>query len=377
MANTLTNLVPDLYSALDVVSRELVGFIPSVTLDSDVERAAVGQTVRSFVAPASTATNVTPGVTPPNDGDQVLGNKFMTITKSRRVPVRYNGEEQRGLNSGPGYNSILQNQFAQAMRTLSNEMESDLASLYTTTSRAFGTPGTTPFASDLSDTAEVRKILVDNGAPISDLQLVMNTTAGAKMRTLTQLTKANEAADTTLLRQGVLLDVHGMAIRESAQTKTHVKGTANTSYVTNGTFAVGVSTIAVDTGSGTILAGDVITFAGDTNKYVVDTALASGSLVIGLPGLRQPLADGVAVTIGAAYSANAAFSRSAIVLANRLPARPEEGDQAEDVMSVVDPRSGITFEVALYKQYRQVQYEISAAWGVKNFKTEHTATLLG
>jgi hypothetical protein len=89
------------------------------------------------------------------------------------------------------------------------------------------------------------------------------------------------------------------------------------------------------------------------------------------------LADGVAVTIGAAYSANAAFSRSAIVLANRLPARPEEGDQAEDVMSVVDPRSGITFEVALYKQYRQVQYEISAAWGVKNFKTEHTATLLG
>jgi hypothetical protein len=379
MANTLTDLTPDLYQALDTVSRELVGFIPSVTLDSGIERAAVGQQVRSFVSPSSTASNITPGVNAPNDGDQVIGNLSMTISKARGVPVRWNGEEQRGMNSGPGYNTILQAQFAQAMRTLTNEMETDLASLYATTSRAYGTAGTTPFASDLSDTAQVRKILADNGAPLSDMNLVIDTTAGAKMRTLTQLTKANEAADNSLLRQGVLLDVHGMAIRESAQAANVTKGTGS-SYTSNTDgYAIGATAITLITGSGTVLAGDVVTFAGDTNKYVVAAGVsAPGVITLAAPGLRQALAaSAVAMTIGDNFAGNLAFSRSAIVLATRAPARPSEGDMADDVMMITDPRSGISFEVALYKQYRQIRYEISAAWGFKNFKPEHTAILLG
>ncbi len=252
MPNTLTNLTPDLYQALDVVSRELVGMIPSVTLDSGVERAAVGQLVRSHVAPVVAATDITPAVTPPDDGDQNIGNKSITITKARRIPIRWNGEEQRGVNSGAGYQSILGSQFEQAMRTLTNEMEADLTALHTLTSRAFGTAGVTPFASDLTDTANIRKILVDNGAPLSDMKLVINTTAGAKMRTLTQLTKANEAADASLLRQGVLLDVHGMQIRESAQIVDFTNGTG-TAYTTDTAgYAVGDTDITLITGADTV-----------------------------------------------------------------------------------------------------------------------------
>jgi len=385
MANTLTDLTPDLYQALDTVSRELVGYIPSVTLDSGIERAAVGQQVRSFVTPTSTASDITPGINAPNDGDQVIGNQSMTITKARAVPVRYNGEEQRGLNSGAGYRSILQDQFAQAMRTLVNEMESDLASLHATTSRAFGTAGTTPFASDLSDTAQVRKILADNGAPMSEMQLVIDTTAGAKMRTLTQLTKANEAADNTLLRQGVLLDVHGMTIRESAQVVTTGTNCITGAVTVTGTNAIGVTAIGVTTAGGAgvaALPGDIITFAGDTNKYVITTAVTIGSgttgvITIAAPGLRIAKAGATAISGVAVAARSMAFNKAALVLATRAPARPEEGDMADDVITVVDPRSGISFEVALYKQYRQIRYEVSAAWGVKNFKPEHSAILLG
>ncbi len=184
MANTLTSLVPDLYESLDIVSRELAGFIPSVTMDATAERAALNQAIRIPITPAAPAENVTPGQLPPDDGDQTIGNIPFTITKSRMVPFRWTGEEQKGINTGHGYANLRRDQITQAMRTLVNEIEVDLGNLAYLSSRATGTAGTTPFATNLSDTAQVRKILSDNGAPLSDLQCVIDTTAGANIRTL-------------------------------------------------------------------------------------------------------------------------------------------------------------------------------------------------
>jgi hypothetical protein len=383
MANTLTRMIPDLYESLDIVSRELVGFIPAVTMDARAARAALNQEVVVPVAPAATASDITPGVTAPNDGDQAVGNTTIKITKSRGVPFRWNGEEQLGVNSGAGYGNIRNLQMQQAMRTLCNEVESDLAGLHIAASRAYGTAGTTPFATDLSDPAQVRKILVDNGAPTADLQLVIDTSAGAKMRTLAQLSKANEAADTTLLRQGILLPLHGLDVRESAQIKTFVKGTGASATTNAAGYAVGATVITLAAaGTGTILQGDTITFAGDTNKYVVDSGDGDvsngGTITLAAPGLRQAIpAAATAITLVATSVRNLAFHRSAMILAARAPALPEEGDMADDRTLITDPRSGLTFEVALYRQYRQVRYEMSLAWGVKNIKSAHTALLLG
>lgn len=382
MANTLTNLAPDLYQALDIVSRELVGYIPAANLDSGIERAAVGQTVRSHVAPVSTASNLTPGVTAPNDGDQTIGNLSFTINKARGVPVRWNGEEQRAVNTGAGYVSIRTNQFAQAMRTLCNEIEADAANaMYVASSRAYGTAGTTPFATpgDYTDASNVLKILLDNGAPNSDLQLVLNTAAGANLRGKQGGRGVNLEGSDAILRQGVLLDIHGFSVRESAKAASVTKGTG-ASYTTNTAgYAVGATAIALITGSGTINAGDVVTFAGDTNKYVVAAGIsAPGTITLAAPGLMQAIpAAATAVTVGNSYSANLAFDRNALVIATRLPAIPDEGDMADDAMVVTDPRSGLSFEIRLYKQYRQIRYEVAAAWGVGVTKAAHVATLLG
>jgi hypothetical protein len=385
--NTITNLIPDLYAALDVVSRELVGFIPSVSSDMTFERAAVGQTVRSPVAPASAATDITPAVIPPDDGEQTIGNVNMTITKAKRVPVRWNGEQSLGLdNNGPGRSAIMQMQFAQAMRTLCNLVEVDLAATHVSSSRAYGTAGATPFgtAGDFSDASNVLKILKDNGAPLSDVSLVMDTTAGAKMIGLQS--RYDIAGDTTMQRQGIILEKAGLKLRESAQVAISVAGTMASATSTSAAFTVGQTVIPLATaGTGVVAAGDIVTFANDTNKYVVASVSFAGanpasgdSITLAAPGLR--VAQGVAtraITVVAAATRNMAFAREALYLATRAPALPVEGDSASDREIITDPRSGLSFEVAMYKQYRQVQYEIAIAWGVKAVKPEHMALLLG
>ena len=56
---------------------------------------------------------------------------------------------------------------------------------------------------------------------------------------------------------------------------------------------------------------------------------------------------------------------------------PEGGDSASDVTVVTDEMSGLAFQVAMYKEYRRVRYEIGLAWGVKTIKPEFLALLLG
>lgn len=383
MANTLTNLIPDLYSNLDVVSRELVGMVPAVTLDAETSRAAVGQTVRSFAAPAAAAGDITPAVTPPDDGNQTIANVSLSITKSRRVPFRWNGEEERGVNSGSGAGNIRAAQLQQAFRTLANEIETDLCALQDEVSRAAGTAGTTPFATanDYTAASLSRKVLVDNGAPQSDLQLVIDTASGANLRG--KQAAVNTAGTDSILRQGVLLDVNGMMIRESAQINTHTAGTAASATTDNAGYSVGDTVITLaSAGTGTILEGDVITIAGDANQYVVRSGDADvsggGTITLAEPGLRVAITTAAtAITMVATSQRNMAFHRGAIILAQRLPALPEGGDSAVDRATVVDPRSGLAFEVAMYAQYRQMQYEVSCAWGVKLVKPEHAAVLLG
>jgi len=376
MANTLTQLIPDLYQSLDIVSRELCGFIPSITLDASAERAALNQPIRIPLTPASQAEDVKPGQLPPDDGDQDIGNVPLAITKSRMVPFRWEGEQQKGIKSGLGYHGIRRDQVTQAMRTLVNEIEADLGQLFRRASRAAGEAGKTPFKDTLTDTAQVRKILTDNGAPLSDLQCVIDTTAGAALRTMAQLTKANEAGTTALRAQGTLLELHGFTLRESAGVALHSSESApGEKLVLESDQKPGETILNVKITEKAVTAGDVIITG--SHKYIVSHVQAGSSITILAPGLSEKLTKGSELKVLSKFTANFAFSRSAIILATRAPALPEEGDMADDRIMITDPRTNMSFEVSMYKQYRRVRYEIAAAWGCQNIKPEHSALLLG
>jgi hypothetical protein len=380
MANVLTDLAADIYKAADVVGRELVGFIPAVTVNANgSERVAKGDVVRASFTRAASVVDVSESMTIPEGTDQTVDNKTLTISKTRAVQIPYTGEDVRHLNNGIGFETVYGDQIAQAMRALVNEIEADVATeAYKNASRAFGTAGTTPFGSNFSEVAEIRQILADNGMPMNDGQasIVLNTVAGTNLRQLAQLQKANEAGGTDLLRQGVLLDLQGLMMRESAQVQAHTKGTGASYLLNDASSAIGDTSIAADGGSGTILAGDVVTFNGDTNKYVVNTALSGGSFAIGGPGLRSALADNAAITVGNSYTANVAFHRRALELAIRPLAEPPSS-LASDTMTVSDAASGLTFTVSVYPGYHKSMIEVSVAWGVKAWKPDFIATLMG
>ena len=384
-ANTLTGLINNAYTAWDIVSRELTGFVPAATMDASAEQAAVGQTIRTPIAPTAITTNITAGSYAPDSGGQTMTYTDATISKSKMVPIMWTGEEQRSI--GGVYGTIQTQRFAQAFRALVNEIEADLwVEAYTHASRAYGTAGTTPFASSLTDMAEIRRILDDNGAPPSDRAMVINTAAGAKMRVLANLGVVSYAGSDQTLRGGTLLPVHGFAVYESGQISTHTAG-AGTGYdIVGAGEAVGQTTLSLEGGTVNttgIKAGDVITFAGgaatDTNKYMVNTGLTatSGDIVIGNPGLKVVKDTSDELTIGGTYTPNVGFSRSALKLIARAPLAPQEGDGAADRMYMTDPNTGLTFEISLWKQYRQIHIEVALAWGVKAVQSEHIAVLIG
>ena len=389
MANVLTDLAADIYKAADVVGRELVGFIPSSTINGDEsQRVAVGDTVRSAFTNPATAVNVSPSMTIPEGTDQTVDNKTATISKSRAVQIPWTGEDMRHVNNGAGFETIYGDQIAQAMRTLTNEMETDLGiTAYQNASRVKGAAGTTPFASNFDLIAQVRKILVDNGCPTADrqLSLVMDTAAGANLRNLAQLQKANEAGNDQLLRQGTLLDLQGVMMKESAGVASHSAGSITANVTVTGAQSAGDTEIGVttdDTGAVNLVQGDVITFAGGDDQYVVaaDVTIGSsttGTITIQEPGLVSALAGSEAVAAESDYVGNVVFHRRALELIVRPPAVPEGGDIAVDAMTIQDPWSGIPFEIRVYKGYKKTMFEVAAAWGYKAWLPKFIANLQG
>lgn len=292
-----------------------------------------------------------------------------------------------GLNNAGTLGGINQQRIEQALRTLTNEVETDLASTHTEASRAVGTYNVVPFATagDFMDFADANMMLDDNGAPLSDRHLVLGSKAVGNIRgKQSGLFRANEAGTDELLRRGIIGNVESLDVHNSAQVAKNVAvGTASGATTDTTGYAVGSTALALaSAGTGTILAGDIVTFVGDATQYVVATGnadvSAGGAIVLAEPGLMQAIpASAVVISVVGAATRNMFFHRSAIQLATRAPAMPDGGDSARDVMMVTDPISGITFEFCVYPQKRQLRYEVNLAWGWKVIAPRHCGLLIG
>ena len=129
MANVLSNLAADIYKAADTVGRELVGFIPSSTINGDATtRAAKGDIIRAaFTRTPSVNSTFAPSMTIPEGTDQTVDNKTMTLDNYVSVQIPWTGEDIKHVNNGSGFETIYGDQIKQAFRAIANNIESNLA----------------------------------------------------------------------------------------------------------------------------------------------------------------------------------------------------------------------------------------------------------
>ncbi|MBM6442398.1 P22 coat - protein 5 family protein [Pseudomonas sp. MIL9] len=376
MANIFTALQPVLYSAAQEVSNEPFGVISAITADFDDKGVAVGDAVKVPVAPIRAVKSFTPSMAMPTGDDATADGVSVQITNTDYVDWNLTGEQIKSLENAGSDKEWVRQMIAQGMRALRNKAEvAACTAIKVGATRAVGTAGTNPFASDINIIPDVRKVLFDNGAPMADLQLCIDSSAGTSARKLGIIQQAYQAGNDQERRSGDLLRQFGFSIRESAGITAHTKGTG-TAYVTSGSTGIDVPSVALVTGSGTVLAGDVVSFAADTaNKYVVNNGVAApGTITLGRPGAQIVIPTANAMTIGNNYVPNLAFERSAVVGVMRAPIIP-----ANPIISqtLISDKFGMTYLLLQIAGYGMTTWQLHIAYGFKVVQGEHVAVVMG
>jgi hypothetical protein len=382
MAQTdIDALRPVAYAAARTVPVEAYAAIGAIKQDFDDKQVALGDAVKVPIAPVRTPGNYTPGKAAPTADAAAASSLSVAITAIRSVDFELTGEQEQSLQNSGVQAPFVADLLAQGMRALRNEMEEACVNaIKSGAGRAIGAATTTPFASNLDLIPEARKILLDNGAPLADPQLIFDSAAGLNLRKLSVFQQAHIAGSDNERRSGVFMPQFGFTLAESAGIKQHEKG-AGTGYgvdLTEG-YGVGATTIHLDDGTVNttgVKAGDVVTFAGDTTKYVVNsgTTEAEADILLGEPGLAATLADEVAMTIGASYTPNLAFERSAVVGIVRVPFFP---DAPQHRKLVVSDMAGVPYLFVESLEFGQRTWSLITAYGFKVVDPRYVVTVMG
>lgn len=378
MANTISAILPILQDSATVVGREQVGFIPSCFKNASVARAGLNQTVNYSIVPTMSSASVTPAATSSSGTDMTVAAGSMSMTNLKKVSWNFTGEQNAALANGDiaPYEDIFRQTMQQAMRTLCNEIETALwQAAYLGASRAYGvTAGTAPFATanDLTELANLKRILDDNGAPPGARAFVGGSDAIVNLLgKQTILTKVNESGGDMALRQGSLGRVFGFDVYNSTPITAVTAGTNNGSAATDNTgYAIGAKTLTLGSaGTGTIIAGDIIGIATENAayKYVVATGDADvsngGTITLNGPGLQKAITTSTRVITNVATSTrHIGFQQQGLHLVMRAP--DDGNDGASDVAVVQDEKSGLVFQLARYGQYMQSSWELRCLYGV-------------
>jgi hypothetical protein len=373
VSNNLNVLIPFLVASFRRVLRQSGFILNAVDIDASNAAGALGQTINNPFTAAVAGYTVTPGATPPALVDSTPTQNPLTLSQYKGARFHLTAEDWRAIGvAGPEFRSRMVDEcFATLVHGISAYA---FGLLDANAGRALGAQGTDPFASNPNAMVDGWKLLTDALAPDMDRVAALSTDEYAAASKLAQFQKLNEAPRGTDFAVGRLGMLSNFLTGYDQAVGTHTTGDA-TGYVTNGAVAVGDTTVTVDTGSGSWVAGDVFHFTGDTTrKYVVKSATAT-VITLHVP-VTAAVADGVLLVKQASHRANFLVQRGAVALGIRPPGEAPDGDAADMVQVISDPVTRIAVRLAHYKGYHAGQWEASVLYGGAGMRPAHNVKLI-
>jgi len=361
MANTLTTFMPKLLAQGLMALRENAIMPKLVNLDYGTLAQEKGAVINIPIPSEITAGDVTPAAVPPGATDIVPTETTLTLDQWKKADFHMNDQDLKEIMDGS-----IPLQAAEAIKAIVNVVDAAILGTYIKVYGYEGTAGTTPFASDVTAATAARKRLFNQLAPPGDRRFVMDTDCEANALGLRAFQDMSFSGSNQGLIEGNTGRKLGFDWAMDQNIPTHTAGTASGATADGSTYAVGVKTIVMaNAGTGTIVEGDVITFAGDSQPYAISTgdanvASGAGSIVFE-PGLKVEISSAVAITVKEDHVVNLAFHRDAFAFASR-PLLDTQG-LGNAIMAATDPVSGLSLRLEVSREYKRTNYCFDILYG--------------
>lgn len=374
MANDLTKIVPQmLVRGLDVL-RKNINMPFMVNRAYEREAGQRGDTITIPVPNDMVAKQVAPGLVPTAASDVAPTLVSIPLNEWWYQDFAMTDKDMKEIQDG-----YLPLQADSAVKSLAEKVSEDLLGLGIDLYGYHGTPGTTPFGNEKpTDAIMVRKVLSDQLAPRDPRYLVLDTSAEAAALGVTAFQSSDFGVTGEAILEGNITRRLGFGVAADQSVQTHTPGTAG-SYLAAAAGAVGDTSIAIDGGTGTHVKGDIVTFAGHSQTYVVTEALAGTGTLKFAPPLQAAVADNAAVSAPlAAHTMNLAFHRDAFAFVTRPLAADGLANQLGSmVRSISDPESRLTLRLEVTRQNKQTNWAWDILYGYATIRRELGARLVG
>jgi hypothetical protein len=381
MANTFTPIIDKIFAKGLMALRENSVMPRLVNTDWGSQVAQQGDTINVPVPSAMTVSDVSPAQVPPAGANVAPSVAPIVLDRWRKTDMHVTDKEAREIVEGA--RSL---QLSEAMKALANDVDRYLLSLYAGVYGYAGTAGTTPFGSsvELASATDARKILGRQLAPSEPRRIVLNPDAEANallIRAVQDASFRRQGEDT--LSSGFIGRVLGFDWYMNQNIPTHASTAFSAGAATiNGAHAAGVTTVSIAKATNTspLVAGDIISFAGDSQTYTVTAGvtLAVGNTSVGIsPALKVAQAGGAVVTLRASHAVNLAFHRDAFALAVR-PLAPADGfTGGNEIRTGVDPVSGLALTLEVSREHNRTKYQWSVLYGASLIRPELAVRIAG